>query len=141
MGILDGILNSVLNPSASGAGPSQMTQLLQSLLQQQGGLSGLVAQLSKGGLAEHAQSWIGAGQNLPVSGAQIQQALGSGQLGQMAQQLGIDPQHISGLLSQVLPEVINHLTPNGVLPTEAHLQQPSTDLLGAALKMFAGKAA
>jgi uncharacterized protein YidB (DUF937 family) len=139
VGFLDGMLNSVLNPTGMGTGPSPMTQALQNLLQQHGGLTGLVAQLAQSGLAEHAKSWIGAGHNLPVSAQQIVQALGSGKIAQMAQQLGIDPAQAGGLLAHVLPEVISHLTPNGVLPTGAQAQVPSTDLLGSALKVLAGK--
>jgi uncharacterized protein YidB (DUF937 family) len=139
MGILDGIVNSLLNPTSSGNSPSLMTQALQGLIQQHGGLSGLVSQLSQGGLAEQAASWVGAGQNMPVSASQIVQALGSGKVAEIAQHLGVDPSHAGGLLAQVLPELINHLTPNGVLPAGAAAQQPTSDLLGAALKALAGK--
>ena len=82
----------------------------------QGGLGGLVSQFDQAGLGHVIGSWIGSGQNLPISSDQIGQVLGSGAVGQIAQQLGIDPQQASGMLAQVLPSVIDHLTPHGQAP-------------------------
>ena len=95
-------------------------------------MAGLVEQLAQGGLAEHVQSWVGNGQNLPVSGEQIAQALGGANVGALAQQLGIDPQQAGTMLSQVLPHIINHFTPNGQLPP-AGAASPTSELLTSAL--------
>lgn len=137
MGLLDGALGAILNSGASGGGTPPMAQALENLLQQHGGIAGLVQQLSQGGLAEHVQSWVGTGANLPVSAGQITQALGSGRVAQVAQQLGIDPQQAGGLLAQVLPHVIDHFTPNGQLPAGG--QPVTSGLLGAALSMLAAR--
>ena len=60
-------------------------------------------------------SWVGTGQNLPVSASQLQDVLGSDVLSQFAQQLGLPPGEAAGQLSQILPQVVDKLTPNGQL--------------------------
>jgi len=92
----------------------------------QGGLEGLVQQFSQAGLGHIVQSWIGGGANLPVSADQLQQALGDSHLSELAQKLGTSPSEISGQLAQVLPGLVDKLTPNGQLP-----QGGVQDALGA----------
>ena len=141
MGLLDSVLGAVMNNGATGgatANPSQITQALEGLIQQHGGIGGLVEQLSQGGLAQHVQSWIGTGNNLPVNAEQIIAALGGGKVGQIAQQLGINPQQAGSLLAQVLPHIINHVTPDGQLPTGA-AQTPTASVLGSALGSLLGR--
>jgi len=92
----------------------------------QGGLEGLVQQFSQAGLGHIVQSWIGSGANLPISADQLQQVLGDSHLGSLAQQLGSSPSEISGQLAQVLPGLVDKLTPNGQLP-----QGGVQDALGA----------
>ncbi len=77
-----------------------------------GGLQSLVGTFEQGGFGPIAQSWISNGANLPISQAQLESVLGSGQVQQLAQALGIDPSNLSG----ALPELIHHLTPNGQIP-------------------------
>lgn len=77
-----------------------------------GGIQSILQQLSQGGLGEVVQSWIGNGENLPVSAEQLQSILGNEQLTQLASRFGIDPSQIASLL----PGVIDQLTPNGQLP-------------------------
>ena len=98
-----------------------------------GGLQGLIEQFQRAGLGGHMNSWISTGQNQPISPDQLTQVLGSGQLQQMAQQAGLDPQALSGQLSQLLPQMIDKLTPHG--------QAPSTgfdDVIGSLGKMLGG---
>ena len=127
-GGLGGLLGSVLsNPQAQ----SGLTSALGSILGDDGshgGLGGLVQKFNEAGLGEHVASWIGSGQNLPISADQISQVLGSDAVAGIAAKLGIDPQTASGVLSSVLPGVINHLTPNGQAPA-AGLGN-SSDLMG-----------
>jgi uncharacterized protein YidB (DUF937 family) len=135
MGLLDGALGALLGSNAGGApaeGP--LAQVLGGLVQQHGGLGGLVTQLAQGGLANEVKSWVGTGQNLPVNGGQVAAALGSGKLAQIAQQLGVDPNAASAVLAQVLPHLIDHMTPNGQLPATA----APTDL-SSALTAIAGR--
>ncbi len=159
MGILDGILNAALSsmqggaaqPGASaptaatsaggGLSPAVLMNVIGSLLNKQGGLGGLLGNLNQAGMGDIAKSWVGTGQNQPISPTQVTQVLGSGQLSQIATQLGVDPSHVGGLLSQILPHVVDQLTPHGQLPAQQSMQG---DLLNAALgaitgKLFSGK--
>jgi uncharacterized protein YidB (DUF937 family) len=81
-----------------------------------GGLGGLINAFQRNGMGDHMQSWIGSGQNMPISPDQLQQVLGQGTLGQIAQQLGLSPQASASGLSELLPQLIDRLTPNGQAP-------------------------
>jgi uncharacterized protein YidB (DUF937 family) len=105
------------------------------LLQQHGGLPALLEKLTAAGLGQQVQSWVGTGANLPVTGEQLHQALGSSTIGAIASQLGVSPQQAGGSLAQLLPEVINHLTPAGQVPGN-HAELVSQGL--ALLKGFTG---
>lgn len=83
----------------------------------QGGIEGLVRQLTQAGLGDQIQSWIGTGANLPVTGGDLQQALGHDQLDALARQFGGSGSEIAGQLAQVLPGLVDQLTPNGQIPT------------------------
>lgn len=98
-----------------------------------GGVGGLVDAFQKGGLSEVAQSWVSSGQNLPVSPEQIQAVLGSGVVGQFAEKLGVDPQTAAAKLSEILPGLVDKLTPGGKLPDEG-LGGAVGGLLGGFLK-------
>lgn len=78
-----------------------------------GGLSGLVQQFQQGGLGDVISSWVGNGQNQPISADQIQSVLGSGTIQSIAAKVGISPDQVSSELTQVLPKLVDHLTPNG----------------------------
>jgi len=106
-----------LSGNAQGGNPIQ--QIVGQLITNHGsgnGLAGLLQQLTKGGLGAQASSWVSTGENQPVSGDQIQQALGSQQISALAQKLGLPPGQISGVLAQYLPQVIDRLTPKGEVP-------------------------
>jgi uncharacterized protein YidB (DUF937 family) len=81
-----------------------------------GGLGGLINAFQRNGMGDQMQSWIGTGQNMPISPDQLQQVLGQGTLGQIAQQLGLSPQASASGLSELLPQLIDRLTPNGQAP-------------------------
>lgn len=123
MGLLDNLLGAAtqaLNGQQAGDGPN-WAGLITGLLANgsiQGGLAGLVQQLQAGGLGEQVQSWISTGGNLPVSGDQLAAALGGagGLLGQLAQQAGVSPGEAGDQLSQLLPQIVDRLTPQGQLP-------------------------
>ena len=83
---------------------------------QGGGLAGLMEKLQSAGLAEQVNSWIGTGQNLPVSPEQLQGAFGADQMSQMAQKMGLSTGDLGAQLSQLLPQVVDHVTPDGQLP-------------------------
>jgi uncharacterized protein YidB (DUF937 family) len=62
------------------------------------------------------QSWIGTGQNLPISPEQLQQVLGGDTVAGLARQLGLSPQDASQGLAGLLPQLVDQLTPQGQLP-------------------------
>ncbi|ATG18950.1 YidB family protein [Ralstonia mannitolilytica] len=81
------------------------------------GIGPLQQILEQAGLGEQVKSWIGNGQNLPVSGEQIAQALGgTGALSQLASSFGLNESDLANQLAEGLPEAVNHLTPQGTLP-------------------------
>jgi uncharacterized protein YidB (DUF937 family) len=81
-----------------------------------GGLAGLVEQFSRAGMGDVARSWVGTGQNLPISPDQLSQVLGGDTIGAMASQLGMKQGDLLGQLSQMLPQVVDSLTPQGQIP-------------------------
>jgi uncharacterized protein YidB (DUF937 family) len=88
-----------------------------------GGLGGLLDKLQKGGLGNVANSWVGPGQNQPVSPGQLGPALGPDIIKTLAQRSGLSEEEITKGLSQILPGVVDKLTPSGRLPTLAELSQ------------------
>ena len=119
MGMLDGLLGQV---SASLSGTTgQQPGLVNSVLGmltsgQQGGLQSLIQSMEQQGLGAIASSWVGTGQNLPISPAQIEQLLGNQKLRELAAQHGIDIDQIASHLAQILPVAVDKLTPNGTVP-------------------------
>jgi uncharacterized protein YidB (DUF937 family) len=87
------------------------------------GLGGLLDKLQQGGLSHATNSWVGSGQNQTVSSNQLSSALGPDIIKALAQQSGLSEEDVSKHLSQVLPGLVDKLTPNGRLPTVAELSQ------------------
>jgi uncharacterized protein YidB (DUF937 family) len=83
-----------------------------------GALGGLVTQLNANGLGDAANSWVGKGPNAAVTGGQLNQALGPDIIAAIAAKTGLSADVISGALAQVLPQVVDGLTPNGEIPPE-----------------------
>jgi uncharacterized protein YidB (DUF937 family) len=88
-----------------------------------GGLGGLLNKLQQGGLGDVTKSWIGSGQNQPVSPGQLGSALGPGIIKMLAQKSGLSEEELTKQLSQILPGVVDKLTPNGRVPTAAELSE------------------
>jgi uncharacterized protein YidB (DUF937 family) len=82
-----------------------------------------VNKLQQGGLGDVVNSWVGSGQNQPVSPGQLGSALGPGAIKTLSQMTGVSEDELTKQLSQVLPGVVNSLTPNGRLPTMAELSK------------------
>ncbi len=115
MGLLDNLAGSLLGGS-SGAPSGLVKSVLEMLGSNQGGgLAGLVQAFQQNGLGNLVGSWVGTGQNLPASPADIQQALGP-KVQELARQHGMSADAVSQALSQFLPGVVDHLTPDGQLP-------------------------
>ena len=88
-----------------------------------GGLGGLLNKLQQGGIGNAANSWVGSGQNQPVSPGQLGSALGPNIIKTLAQQSGLSEDELTKQLSQLLPGIVDKLTPNGRLPTVAELSK------------------
>ena len=110
MGLFDNLAGAL---GQGGGVGGAITDLLQN---QEGGLGGLVGAFEKAGLGETAKSWVGKGENLPVSADQIRAALGSGPVAAIASKLGVDPDQAAGQIAAILPQVIDRLTPDGHAP-------------------------
>jgi len=143
MGLLDGLLGQVMGgmlgggqmqmPGQSplpGQAQSPLLMMLLQLLQQNGGLQGVLGKLQQSGYGQQAQSWIGTGQNMPIDAGALSQIFGHGQLGQIAQQLGVSQEEAAGGLAQMLPQVVDQMTPQGQVPDN------HSDLVNEALAML-----
>jgi len=86
-----------------------------------GGLGDLLNQLQQGGHAETANSWVGKGENKPIAPGDLANALGADQIQSLSAQSGLSRDELLSGLSQYLPQVVDHLTPDGRLPTENEL--------------------
>jgi uncharacterized protein YidB (DUF937 family) len=88
-----------------------------------GGLQKLVQNAQANGLASEADSWVGTGPNQQVSGDQMKKVVGDDAVQQVAQEAGISEDEAAGVLAQVVPQVVNGLSPNGQLPSDDDLDQ------------------
>ena len=107
--------------------------LIQALMDSQGGLGGLLGHLKQGGLAGAVGSWIGTGANQPVTGEQVHAALPPEVVDQIAGKLGVEPMQVSHGLAQVLPGLVDSLSPSGSLPQGSALHGALGGLLGSIL--------
>ena len=115
--IFGSILGSALKGLAGQLGAGALPAILSQVLGKTdlGSVGGLLQQLQQSGLGPQVASWLGSGQNLPVSVDQLKGALGDQHLRQMASQLGLPVDQLLGQLSQHLPGAIDHMSPNGTL--------------------------
>ena len=129
MGLLDGLVGNVIgsmlsgnqsqNPfgtASQGGGGNMLLQVALMMLQQNGGLEGVLGKFREGGLGQHADSWVSTGQNMGISQDQLQQVFGSSTINDLAARLGMPADQASSAMAQMLPEVVNGLTPNGQVP-------------------------
>ena len=185
MGLLDGVLGAVLGGGNSnnnnGGQQNLLGSLLGGLIQQAGGVGGLLGMLKQGGLGQHADSWQGTGQNMPVDSGELLKVLGGmmaggamnqaqgqqsssgamggllgqvlggaapggvggvggvggGSLGDLLARSGIGQEQLGGLLAQVLPNVVDGMTPDGQVPP-AHSEDMMSNVLGNVFKSAMG---
>jgi uncharacterized protein YidB (DUF937 family) len=91
-------------------------------------LNGLLGQLARNGLQQQVRSWVGTQSNQPVSAPELQVALGNRALVDAARQAGVSPQEAAEELAEVLPELIDHATPQGMLPDAQTLYRAFCDV-------------
>jgi uncharacterized protein YidB (DUF937 family) len=109
MGLLDALIG--------GAVGAEMITVVNQLIEKHGGLPGIVSQLQQQGLGPTVSSWIGTGPNQPISPDQVHQTFGPEVIRELAAKTGMNPQDLAQKLSQLLPQVIDKLTPTGSVPT------------------------
>jgi uncharacterized protein YidB (DUF937 family) len=143
MGLLDGLIGEMFGSALGGRQPQSRTQdplssilgsltggnsgtrgnlllqLVLAMLQQNGGLGGTLGRLRERGLGKQAESWVGTGPNRGVSPNQLEDVFGPSAIDDIAARLGISHDQASSAMSQVLPEVINQLTPQGKVTSES----------------------
>jgi len=108
MGMLDGLLGGIV-----GAG---MVSVVNNIVEQHGGLQGMISEFEKNGLGPTVRSWVATGPNQPISPVEVQKALGPDLLQQLAAKSGLSVEELTQRLSQVLPQAVDTLTPNGAVP-------------------------
>lgn len=123
------ILNTVKSALGGGDQKDDLMSTVMGLLGGTNGLGGLVSQFTSKGLGDVIGSWIGTGNNLPVSGDQLKSALGDDTIKNIASKLGMDSNAVTSQLSNLLPQVVDKLTPGGKVP-EGDILGQASDLLG-----------
>jgi uncharacterized protein YidB (DUF937 family) len=135
MGLLDQLAGQVVGAlGAQKQDPVSQSDLLggvMAMINQAGGLQGILQQLQSSGLGDQVASWIGTGTNQAVSGGQLQDALGADKIADIARQAGVEPEHAATGLAQLLPQIIDKLTPDG--------QVPHGDMLSQGMDLLKGK--
>lgn len=135
MGLLESVIGALAGGGGQGGQQAQGGDMLQAVLGMLlrggegggaatgsamagglGGLGALVQQFQQGGLGDLVGSWIGTGQNLPISAEQLQGVIGSEQIAAFAQQFGLSQGDAASKLSELMPQVVDRLTPGGELP-------------------------
>jgi uncharacterized protein YidB (DUF937 family) len=139
MGLVDSILGAVTGKTDGSGGAAQLIGVLGGLLAQSGGLQGLASKFAQSGQGNAFQSWVGMGENQPISSDQIQNALGSDQVKALAAKMGIDPAQASNFLAEYLPKIVDKLTPAGKIDPSADHQQGLAALLPSLLKSLSGQ--
>ena len=117
MGLFDSVAGAVLGKLGGQQGG--MAQIALDMFNQNGGLAGVLDKFKAGGLGEAAASWVGKGENIPVSADQISSILGSGAIAEMAAKFGISPEMLSAQIAEHLPTVVDKMTPNGAVETDS----------------------
>jgi uncharacterized protein YidB (DUF937 family) len=135
------LLNDVVGKLTGGTGTGETTpglaaSALDLLCNRQGGVAGLLQSFQQNGLGHIVSSWIGTGENMPVSSEQIQQVLGNEQVRAFAEKAGIAPEAASSQLAEVLPGIVDKLTPNGEVPQGGDLMSTGMTLLQG---LFSGR--
>jgi uncharacterized protein YidB (DUF937 family) len=119
MGILDSLESSgILGQLGAAVLPTVLGELM-GTGSQGGTLSAIVAKLEQGGLGEQVKSWIGTGQNLPITADQLKQVLGSDVVRQLAAKYNIPIDQVAEVLAHQLPLAVDKASPNGKLPHTA----------------------
>jgi uncharacterized protein YidB (DUF937 family) len=106
--MFDGLIGGIV-----GAG---MVSVVSGIIEKHGGLQGVVNEFERNGLGATVRSWVGTGPNQPISPAEVQRALGPELLQQLSAKSGLSVEDLAQKLSQVLPQAVDRMTPDGTIP-------------------------
>ncbi len=125
MGLLDQVIGGLTGKLADSGVQSNLMESVIGMINnpETGGLKGLVQSFKDKGLEGVVSSWVGTGENLPVSGEQIGQVINSEKIQQIAGKLGVSGAEVSTMLAGLLPKVIDKLTPDGSVPEGGAVEQ------------------
>jgi uncharacterized protein YidB (DUF937 family) len=112
MGFLDNVAAKLGGQSGEDGGLAS----LQKLVSSNGGLQGLTSKLTHSGFGQQVQSWVGTGENQPINGSQVQQAMDPKEVHEVAKQAGMSDEEACEHVAQALPEMVNKATPQGQMP-------------------------
>lgn len=129
MGLLDSLENQELGNVLGGSSNPLASGLLQMIQNQPGGLQGLVQSFHDKGLGGIASSWVASGANSPITAEQVHQVLGSDQVKALAAKAGINPDTAGSVIAQLLPTLVDKLTPNGSVPDHSNVLAMASSML------------
>ena len=129
MGLFDNLENQAVTSMLGGSSNPLAAGILQMIQNQPGGLSGLVQSFHDKGLGGLVSAWISTGPNPPMTGDQVHQALGSEKVKELAAAAGISPDMANSAIAQMLPGIIDKLTPNGQVPEHSSVMDMASGLL------------
>jgi len=129
MGLLDGLLGGLMGGGSTdprqhggglgGMGTAAIIAVVLQLLQRNGGIGGLLQKMQQSGHGPQGQSWIGTGQNQAISPDVLSQIFGQGQMQDIARELGMSHDEAASSVAQVLPDVVDRMTPAGSVPPDS----------------------
>ncbi|MDR5771755.1 YidB family protein [Caballeronia sp. LZ002] len=131
MSLIDILASTLGNSSQQGGQPGQsgqaalITAALEFVNNQPGGIAGLIQRFHQAGAGDIVSSWIGTGENKPISPDTLNNALGSDNVGALAQKAGVSSDQLSGMLAAVLPHIVDRATPNGEVPASGQMDLSS----------------
>ena len=109
MGMFDGLLGGVIGGA--------MVSVVNNIIEQHGGLQGVIGQFEQNGLGPTVKSWVSTGANHPISSEDLQRVLGPEMLQQLSQKTGMNVDDLARKLAEVLPVAVDKMTPDGTVPT------------------------
>ena len=120
MGLLDSVIGALSGVRSTGGNGEMLNAVLQMLADDGDGMGvqGLVERFHEGGMSKVLDSWINRGGNLPISADELHRVLGSETVEDIARQLGLSNRVTAERLAQMLPYVVDKLTPHGRLPAD-----------------------
>jgi uncharacterized protein YidB (DUF937 family) len=131
MSLIDDLGNKAANSMLGDSSNPLATGLLHMINNNPGGLSGMLQSFHDKGLGGLVSSWVSTGQNLPITADQIQHVLGAEQVKELAAKAGISPDIASNAISQLLPSLVDKLTPSGEMPQHSTLMEVGMSILNS----------